>query len=90
MSERTGQLLQELLALQLTERISVANRLDESIEAELPEPPNDAGTEDDLDERDHRQLLARVAEADAHPERIIDGERAMREIREYVRTKKRP
>ncbi len=90
MSERTGQLLQELLALQLTERISVANRLDESIEAELPEPPNEVGSEDELDERDHQLLLARVAEADAHPERIIDGERAMREIREYIRSKQRP
>jgi hypothetical protein len=90
MSERSGQLLQELLALQLTERISVAISLDESIEAELPEPPIDTGSEEELDDRDHRQLLARVAEAEAHPERIIDGERAMREIREYIRTKQRP
>ncbi|MBL8866042.1 MAG: hypothetical protein JNK93_10835, partial [Planctomycetia bacterium] len=81
---------QELLALQLTERISVAKSLDESIEAELPEPPSDLGKEEDLDEHNYRELLARVAEAEAHPERIIDGERAMREIREFIRTKQRP
>lgn len=86
MSERSRQLLQELLALDLAERIAVADQLVESIDAELPAVAED----DDQEEADHRLLLQRVAEADAHPELLIDGDQAMREIREYARTKMRP
>jgi hypothetical protein len=86
MSERASQLLQELLGLELTERIALADRLEASIDADLPGPTN-ATSDEEREAEDHRLLLDRVTEADQHPERLIDGEQAMREIEEYARSR---
>jgi putative addiction module component (TIGR02574 family) len=75
MSERTAQLLQEVLALDLQERIDVASRLDQSIQSELPEWPH----ETDEDE-EHAELLRRLATVEDGSAELIPFEEAMSRI----------
>jgi putative addiction module component (TIGR02574 family) len=84
MSERTAQLLQEVLALPPEERAEFSRLLWEHEDNELPE------TDPTEEEANYQLLLQRLAEVDAHPDKLIPGEQAMQEIFEYARAKKRP
>ena len=78
MSETAAALLDLLLKLSEAERLMIADRLWESL--------SDAKQQELLDETTHdpefqAELERRLKEVEEHPERLIDGEQALAEIR---------
>jgi putative addiction module component (TIGR02574 family) len=81
MSEIATKLLEQLLTLPESERAQIAERLNES----LDEPH-----EDEIDPEFQAELGRRLQEVEEHPERLIEGEQVMAELREHLRRKRQP
>jgi hypothetical protein len=77
MSERAAKLLKDLLALPVEDRQLIADRLDEDLGAQFGEPPIKYETEDEF----YAEIERRSNEAHEHPERLLDGEQVMAELK---------
>lgn len=78
MSERASQLLREVLALQLAERIELADRLEASIEEELPPFPSVS------EEEEHAELLRRLEMVENGTAELVPFDLAMSQIRKEL------
>lgn len=79
MSELATKLLEQLLTLPESERAQIAERLNESLDEQLT---------DEIDPEFQAELERRLQEVEEHPERLIDGEQVMAELREHLRRKR--
>ena len=79
MSETATKLLEQLLALPEAERLQIAERLYQSLDAEslLPDDPEF-----------YDELARRSDEAHAHPERLLSGDQVFENLREHLRRKR--
>jgi putative addiction module component (TIGR02574 family) len=85
MSEAATTLLEQLLKLAEADRAAIADRLWES----LSDAAQDERTGDPTaDPAFAAELERRLAEAHEHPERLLDGEAVMAELRDRFRRKR--
>jgi putative addiction module component (TIGR02574 family) len=80
MSELATKLLEQLLMLPEAERAQIVDRLNASLDEQL---------EDKIDPAFQAELERRLQEVEEHPERLIDGEQVMAEVRARLRQKQR-
>ena len=82
MSETATGLLQQLLLLPESERAALADRLLDSLsDTAYAELMSDAAEDPEFE----AELARRLTEVDEHPERLLDGEQVMAELRDRVR-----
>jgi putative addiction module component (TIGR02574 family) len=84
MSETATKLLDQLLQLPEPERVMIADRLWESLGDEAKQQILGETT---ADPEFQAELERRLKEVEEHPERLLDGEQVMAELRERLRRK---
>jgi putative addiction module component (TIGR02574 family) len=84
MSDTATKLLEQLLQLPEAERLQIADRLWDSLACEKKQEIMDEATDDP---EFRAELERRLKEVEEHPERLLDGEQVMAELRERLRGK---
>jgi Putative addiction module component len=84
MSETATKLLEQLLALPESERLLIADQLWLSAREEKQQELIDEATSDP---EFQAELDRRLKEVEEHPERLLDGQAVMDELREHLRRK---
>lgn len=84
MSEAATKLLDQLLQLPEPDRLMIADRLWDSLTQEKQQELMDDATSDP---EFQAELERRLKEVEEHPERLLDGETVMAELREHLRGK---
>lgn len=79
MSEAMAKVLEQGLALPPDERQEVAERLMDSVDGDGP-PGLEHGSDEFWSE-----IQRRADDARAHPDRLLDGEEVMRNVREHLK-----
>ena len=82
MSETATRLLDQLLQLPEADRVTIADRLWESLSEAAQQ---ELAAEEPEDPAFEAELERRLKEVDEHPERLIDGDQVMAELRDRVR-----
>ncbi len=85
MSETATTLLDQVLLLSEADRLLIADRLWESLSDAKQQETIDETTDDP---EFQAELERRLLEVDEHPERLLDGETVMAELREHIRRKR--
>ena len=86
MSETVSTLLSKALALPPEQRQELLARLMDSVARPgLPEPPVRFASEEEAEAAWQAELALRLEEVEKHPERLLDGEQVMAELRARYR-----
>jgi putative addiction module component (TIGR02574 family) len=84
MSEAATTLLEQLLKLSEADHVMIADRLWESLSDEKQQELINETTNDP---EFQAELERRLKEVEEHPERLLDGETVMAELREHLKRK---